>query len=123
MEDKEKVLESGDAKVTIEDMRQAVIAFRDARDWKQFHNAKDLIIALNVEAAELLELCLFRTNEEMGSRERFAEEMADVLSYLLTLSDCLNVDLSKALAAKMKINAKHYPVEKAKGSRLKYTEL
>lgn len=123
MEDKEKVLELGDSEVTIEDMRRAVIAFRDARDWKQFHNAKDLSIALSVEASELLELCLFRTNDEIGAKERFAEEMADVLSYLLTLSDCLDIDLSRALAAKMKINAQHYPVEKARGNRLKYTEL
>lgn len=121
-------LEAGDAIVSVERLRQAAAAFRDVRNWKPFHNPKDLAVAMAIEAAEVLELCRFKTNEEITASikagdHRFADEMADVLSYLLSLADVLNIDLSMALAAKMKVNAEHYPVKLAKGRAAKYTEL
>lgn len=121
-------LEDGEAAVTVRQLRRAVVAFRDVRDWRQFHNPKDLAVAMAVEAAEVLELCRFKTEKEIaasveGGDRRFADEMADVLSYLLSLADVLNVDLARALAAKMKLNAEHYPVKLAKGRAAKYTEL
>lgn len=118
-----------DTQNTVADLRRRVIEFRDARDWKQFHNPKDLAIALSIEAAELLELCRFKESSEIvaeassGRSKEYAHEMADILSYLLTLSDCLEIDLSSALQEKMKINALHYPVELARGRKAKYTEL
>ncbi|MBQ7501562.1 nucleotide pyrophosphohydrolase [bacterium] len=127
-ESRRAVLENGEAAVTVEQLRLAVTAFRDVRNWRQFHNPKDLAVAMAVEAAEVLELCRFKTDEEIAAAVKagdhsFADEMADVLSYLLSLADVLNIDLPKALAAKMKINAEHYPVKLAKGRAAKYTEL
>lgn len=118
-----------DQNTTVAQLRDQVIAFRDARDWKQFHNPKDLAIAMSIEAAEVLELCRFKDSQEIiesvksGQNKEFAHEMADVLSYLLTLSDCLGVDLAQAMQEKAKINEAHYPVELAKGKKAKYTEL
>ncbi|MGM9999344.1 MAG: nucleotide pyrophosphohydrolase [Candidatus Bruticola sp.] len=117
-----------DSCTTIAELRRQVIAFRDARDWKQFHNPKDLAIAMSIEAAEVLELCRFKSSEEIidsvksGKNREFAYEMADVLSYLLTLSDCLGIDLSQAMHDKAKVNEAHYPVHLAKGKKAKYTE-
>ncbi|MGM9992664.1 MAG: nucleotide pyrophosphohydrolase [Candidatus Bruticola sp.] len=114
---------------TVAELRRQVIAFRDARDWKQFHNPKDLAIAMSIEAAEVLELCRFKSSEEIiesvksGKNKEFAYEMADVFSYLLTLSDCLGIDLAQAMREKAEINAIHYPVNLAKGKKAKYTEL
>ena len=118
-----------DNNTTVAQLRDQVIAFRDARDWKQFHNPKDLAIAMSIEAAEVLELCRFKDSKEIidsvksGRNKEFAYEMADVLSYLLTLSDCLGIDLAQAMQEKAKINEAHYPVELAKGKKAKYTEL
>ena len=117
-----------DRRTTIGQAADLVLAFRDARDWKQFHNPKDLAVAMAVEAAEVLELCRFKDNAEIlesvqaGSRE-FAHELADVFSYLLTLADSLGIDLAEALQEKVKINEMHYPVELARGRKAKYTEL
>ncbi len=118
-----------DQNTTVAQLRDQVIAFRDARDWKQFHNPKDLAIAMSIEASEVLELCRFKDSAEIieavksGRNKEFAYEMADVLSYLLTLSDCLGVDLAQAMQEKAKINEAHYPVALAKGKKAKYTEL
>ncbi|MBQ7567586.1 nucleotide pyrophosphohydrolase [bacterium] len=113
----------------MQELKDRVRAFRDERDWEQFHNPKDLCIALAIEAAELLELCRFKDTEELeaqiknGELPEFEHEMSDVLSYLLSLAVRLDIDVTKALLAKMAINAEHYPVELAKGCKAKYTEL
>lgn len=115
----------GDALVNL---RTALRRFADEREWEQFHSPKNLAMALSVEAAELLEHFQWLTEERsrrMQPREldKIREEMADVLLYLVRLADKLGIDLAMAAFAKMKLNAKKYPVHKARGSSRKYTEL
>ncbi len=98
------------------------------RDWKQFHTPKNLAIALSVEAGELLEHFQWMSDQDSTrlSRERLAkisEEMADVLLYLIRLADLLDVDLIQSANRKIENNSKKYPVEKARGTAKKYTEL
>jgi dCTP diphosphatase len=107
---------------------QSLRAFMAERDWKQYHNPKDLAIALSIEASELLECFLWKNGDEIASRirthaEEIRDEVADVGIYLLQISDALGIDLFDAMAAKMEKNARKYPVAKAKGSSRKYTEL
>lgn len=117
------------ADTTIADLTKQVIDFRDERDWAQFHNPKDLAIALSVEAAEVLELCRFKPTAEIeedvqqGRCQEFAQELSDVLAYTLTLAHVLHIDLASSFQDKMAINAAHYPVALAKGRKAKYTEL
>lgn len=106
----------------IESIVADIKKFRDARDWKQYHDPKNLAICLNVEAAELLEVFLWKGHEEID-RERFEEELADVLYAALLLADAYGLDVGKIVRAKLKKNALKYPVRKAKGSRKKYDEL
>lgn len=110
----------------IEELTAELRAFRDARDWSQFHNAKDLAAALAIEAAELQELFLWKSatqceSEAAALRPRAAEEIADVAAFLLLLCDRMEIDLAEALRAKMRLNAEKYPVDKARGSARKYT--
>lgn len=109
-------------------LRHAVRAFADARDWQQFHAPKNLAMALAVEAAELMEP--FQWLGEDASRSPDAatlaavrDEMADVLIYLVRLADQLDVDLLAAAADKLERNARKYPVELARGNARKYTQL
>lgn len=96
--------------------------FRAERDWDQFHNPKDLSIALSIEANELLEQFLWKKPEE-ANLEKVAEELADVFAYAFQLADRLQLDVEKILLRKIKHNAEKYPVGKSKGSANKYTEL
>lgn len=96
--------------------------FRDERDWKQFHNPKDLAIALNVEAGELLELFLWKSCDQ-ANIELIKDELADVLSFALLLADKYGLDVKHIVLDKIKKNAIKYPVEKSKGTAKKYTEL
>ena len=104
---------------------QRVIQFRDDRDWRQFHTPKDLAISLSLEAAELLEVFQWSgTDLECRDRlDRIREELADVLSYCVLMADVCGLDLDEILNAKVDQNAAKYPVEKARGSAAKYTEL
>jgi len=109
-------------------LREAMRRFAAERDWDQFHSPKNLAAALSVEAAELLEHFQWLTEDASRSlpteaRARVAEEMADVLLYLVRLADKLDVDLVAAAVAKVERNAQKYPVEKSRGSSRKYTEL
>ena len=101
---------------------QALKKFRDERDWEQFHNAKDLALALNVEAGELLELFL-RKNAGEENKEKVKEELADVFAFAMLLADKYGFDIEAIISEKIKTNAAKYPVEKAKGTAKKYTEL
>lgn len=110
------------------DIQKKAIAFRDARDWKQFHNPKDMALSLTLEAAELLEHFQWKNGKEMDEyvrshKREIADELADVLFWLATMSNDLKIDLFEAFEAKMKKNEKKYPVKKAKGKHTKYTEL
>jgi len=101
--------------------------FADERNWNQFHSPKNLSMALNVEAAELLEHFQWLTEQEslslkQSKLEDVSTEIADVLIYLIRISDILNIDLNKAVKSKMALNAEKYPVNKVYGSSKKYTE-
>lgn len=108
----------------IQDLRELALAVREfghARDWHQFHTPKNLTAALIVEAAELLEPFQWLTAEESlnlspEKREAVRQEMADVLIYLVSLANCLDIDLLRAAEDKLSINARKYPVERVRGS-------
>lgn len=97
-------------------------AFRDERDWAQFHNAKDLALAISVEAGELLELFLWKQPKDVN-KEKVREELADVLAFCFLLAEKYQLDVKQILLDKIELNGKKYPVEKAKGTAAKYTEL
>ena len=104
--------------------------FRDDRDWKQFHHPKDLAAAIAIEAGELQEQFLWKTNDEVAAdlaaparRRAVVDEVADVLICTLLLADCLGIDIDRAVREKTAANAKKYPIEKARGRSDKYTEL
>ena len=104
---------------------QRVLRFRDDRDWRQFHTPKDLAISLTLEAAELLEVFQW-SGADLECRdklERIREELADVMSCCVLMADVCGLDLDEILNAKVDKNAAKYPVEKARGSAAKYTEL
>lgn len=110
------------------ELRDALRAFAAARDWDQFHSPRNLATALSVEAAELLEPFQWLTDEQSRqlppeARAAVEEELADVLLYLVRLADQLDVDLAAAARGKIARNADKYPIDKAKGSARKYTEL
>ncbi len=112
----------------IQELTDIIIKHRDARDWKQFHNPKDVALSLVLEAAETLEHFQWKSKEEIEQyvkdhKEKIGEELADVLYWVLLLSHDLNIDIKDAFKRKMDVNEKKYPVEKAKGSHKKYTEL
>ena len=104
---------------------QRVLKFRDDRDWRQFHTPKDLAISLSLEAAELLELFQWSGTdlECPGNRDKLREELADVLSYCILMADVCGLDLDEIMNEKVSKNEAKYPVEKARGSAAKYTEL
>ena len=99
--------------------------FRDDRDWRQFHNEKDLAISISLEAAELLELFQWKYPEEVRetSIERIKEELADVLIYSHMLASNLDLDIDEIIEAKLEKNNIKYPVDKSRGNKEKYTEL
>ena len=102
-----------------------VIKFRDDRDWKQFHNPKDLAISISLEAAELLEVFQWSAADVKCDHkiDKIKEELADVVNYCILMADVCGLDLDEIVQAKVKKNAEKYPVEKAFGSKEKYTEL
>ena len=99
--------------------------FRDDRNWRQFHNPKDLAISISLEAAELLEIFQWSADdlECTEKLEHLKEELADVLSYSILLADRYGIDLDEIIQKKMQKNAEKYPVEKASGVSTKYTDL
>ena len=101
-----------------------ILKFRDDRDWKQFHNPKDLAISISLEAAELLEV--FQWSGENtgieGKEDKIREELADVINYCVLMADACGLDIDEIVQEKIKVNNQKYPVEKAKGKSDKYTE-
>lgn len=99
--------------------------FRDDRDWRKFHNEKDLAISISLEASELLELFQWKNSEEVveSSLNEIKEELADVLIYSLMMADNLNLDVEDIIKNKLDLNERKYPVEKSRGSNKKYNEL
>lgn len=107
-----------DIDIILKELRQ----FNIDRDWDQFHNGKDLAIGLSVEASELLE-CFLWKNPEDANLDKIREELADVLNYAFQMADKYDLDIKQIMLDKIQKNAAKYPVEKAKGSAKKYTEL
>lgn len=104
--------------------------FRDERDWMQFHNPKDMALALSIEASELLELFLWKDKKEVEefvknkkNIEEISDELADVFTFALELAENLGIDIEKSVEKKLIRNNKKYPVNKSKGKADKYTKL
>ena len=102
-----------------------ILKFRDDRDWKQFHNLKDLAISISLEAAELLEVFQWSAEDVTCSDkiDKIKEELADVANYCALMADACGLDLDEIIREKIKRNEEKYPVEKSKGSKRKYTNL
>lgn len=119
---------SANAQDALTSLRYALRRFAAERDWDQFHCPKNLAMALSVEAAELLEHFQWLPDAESavlpaGTRAKVREELADVLLYLIRLADKLDVDLAAAAIDKVAVNATKYPIDKARGTSKKYTDL
>ena len=112
----------------IKDLTKKVIQFRDARDWKQFHNPKDVALSLVLEASELMEHFQWKSPKEIEKyvhtpKSELGEELADVLYWVLLMSRDLKINIADALMKKIKKNEKKYPVRKARGRAVKYDEI
>lgn len=106
----------------LEELRKAIVQFTQERDWDQFHNGKDLALALSIEAAELNEAFLWKDVSEVKV-EKVKEELADIFNYAILIADKYNLDVKQIVLDKLRRNAEKYPVEKAYGSAKKYNEL
>lgn len=109
----------------LDNLRDKIIAFIENRDWKQFHDPKNLAISLQLEATEVLELFQWTKDNQikMGKEQEVADELADVFYWVILLANYYNIDLVQALEKKMEQNEKKYPIEKSKGKADKYTDL
>lgn len=112
----------------LEDLTRQIVAFRDERDWKQFHSPRNLAASISIEAAELLECFQWSSDQTIDDdvekrRIEIEEEIADVLIYALLLAHDTGIDPAQAVQRKLAKNNAKYPAEKAKGNRAKYTEL
>jgi NTP pyrophosphatase (non-canonical NTP hydrolase) len=109
----------------IQILTDELVKFRDERNWSQFHNTKDLALAISIEAAELNELFLWKTNEESESvdRNKLKEELADIFAFSLLLAGKHGFDVKEIVLEKIKKNGEKYPVERSKGTAKKYNEL
>ena len=119
-----------DAQTNLQQLKEIVKQFCEARDWDRYHNPKDLAICIITEASELLEQFRFKSEEEMHAmfkdtkkRQAISEEVADIFYFLLRLAQKYDLDLATVLQKKMEQNNAKYPVEKARGSNKKYNEL
>lgn len=113
---------------TIAALTAEIRAFRDARDWMQFHNPKELAVAITAEAGELLQHFVWQSGEQserrvVTRRAEIESEIADVAILLFELADNCGIDLATAMRTKLARNEQRYPVDKARGSNAKYDEL
>ncbi|MFA6832947.1 hypothetical protein SDC9_74805 [bioreactor metagenome] len=109
-------------KSDIMEIMEQIVSFTKERDWDQFHNGKDLALALSIEAAELNEAFLWKKAEEVNI-EKIKEELADIFNYAFLIANKYDLDIKKIISDKITNNANKYPIEKSKGSARKYTEL
>lgn len=119
-----------DSNTNLEVLKNKVAEFINERDWVQFHNPKDLSMSISIEAAELMELFQWKRLEEVeclkGDSIKIQEiknEIADIIIYSLSLSNCLGIDVSDAILTKLRQNAKKYPIDKIKGKAEKYNKI
>ncbi|MCQ2258225.1 MAG: nucleotide pyrophosphohydrolase [Bacteroidaceae bacterium] len=106
----------------IRHLQDQIEKFSEEREWSQFHTGKDLSMALQIEASELLEAFLWKGEDEVNLG-KVREELADVINYALLIASKYNLDVKEIVEEKLKINARKYPVDKAKGTAKKYDEL
>ena len=106
----------------LDQLRDSIVKFTEERDWDQFHNGKDLALALSIEAAELNEAFLWKDAKDVNV-EKIKEELADIFNYAILIADKYNLDIKQIVMEKLKRNGEKYPVEKAYGSAKKYDEL
>lgn len=106
----------------LEELRKAIVKFTQERDWDQFHNGKDLALALSIEAAELNEAFLWKDANNVNV-EKVKEELADIFNYAILIADKYDLDIKQIVLDKLRRNAEKYPVDKAFGSAKKYNEL
>jgi NTP pyrophosphatase (non-canonical NTP hydrolase) len=112
----------------IKEFTKKILAFRDAREWKQFHNVKDMMISLSLEAAELLEHAQWKNEQQLNQhitnhKSEVADELADVFYWTLLIANDLNIDLIEAANNKLKKNEQKYPIEQFKGQSTKYNKI
>jgi NTP pyrophosphatase (non-canonical NTP hydrolase) len=109
----------------IQEIKDALVKFRNDRDWAQFHDTKNLAIALSIEAAELNEIFLWKDSKEseLVDKEKIKEELADVFAYAFLLAEKQGLDVKQIVLDKIKLNGEKYPIDKSKGSSKKYDEL
>jgi NTP pyrophosphatase (non-canonical NTP hydrolase) len=107
---------------SLQDLILSLKKFRDERDWKQFHNSKDLALAISIEAAELNELFLWKNSEDVNV-DQLKDELADVLAFAFLLADKHDLDIEEIVRTKLKKNELKYPIDRAKGTAKKYNEL
>lgn len=106
----------------IQEIIDELIKFRNERDWEQFHNPKDLSLAISIEAGELLEQFLWKEPSQ-ANMGKVKEELADIFAFAFLLADKCNLDVKQILLEKIKMNSEKYPVSKSKGTAKKYNEL
>lgn len=106
----------------LEELRKAIVQFTQDRDWDQFHNGKDLALALSIEAAELNEAFLWKNASDVNV-DKVKEELADIFNYAILIADKYDLDIKQIVLDKLRRNAEKYPVDKAYGSAKKYNEL
>jgi len=122
-------MSKNDQTTTISDLKKLVQDFRDERDWKQFHTPKNLAQAISVEANELLEEFLWKTDQEIDlllknpeSRCKVADELSDIMAFCFNFLNVTGIDLTQAMHKKIAQNREKYPIEKSKGNATKYTD-
>ena len=106
----------------LQELRKAIVKFTQERDWDQFHNGKDLALALSIEASELNEAFLWKEAKDVNV-EKVKEELADIFNYAILIADKYDLDVKQIVMDKLRRNAEKYPVEKAYGNAKKYNEL
>ncbi len=106
----------------LKELQEAIVRFTQERDWDQFHNGKDLALALSIEASELNEAFLWKDAKDVKI-EKVKEELADIFNYAILIADKYNLDIKQIVMDKLKRNGEKYPVDKAYGSAKKYNEL
>lgn len=121
---------NNDSNTTVAQLKEILTKFRDEREWRQFHTPKNLADAISIEAGELLELFLWKKDQEIESslkdpafRQKVTHELADILCFCINFSNSTGIDLASAVLDKMEHNRKKYPIEKSRNTARKYTEL
>jgi NTP pyrophosphatase (non-canonical NTP hydrolase) len=124
-------MDKNDKNTQIQELKDLLAEFRDKRDWKQFHNPKDLAEAISIEAGELMELFLWQTKEEIADKIKkdsdfkkdVRDELSDVITFSVNFANALDIDIVSAIKSKMEENDKKYPADKARGVATKYNKL